>query len=224
MTGARSAPRKKPIAIAPPRKARGRGDRRSRFFRFLFMATVVVHVFVALGITELASRLGARAPWAIGAAWGALGVLLFRGRVRAGLGEGRRDPRVVRFFDVPYYVHWCACVWSLIPGTLYTLAGPFVALARTGHFGLPLGFYMWTYLSGLVVCGYGVLLRRRLFRVRRLEVPVDGLDSATFTVLLQSVSRRWPPGEEDLGTRVQGGRREGKPALHVGLLERAARW
>jgi hypothetical protein len=172
----RSAPRKKPIAIAPPRRARGHGDRRSRFIRILFAVTAVVHVFVALGVSELASRLGAPLPWLVGLAWGALGIAMFRGRVRAGLGERRRDPKVVRFVDVPYFIHWCACVWTLIPAALYTVVGPFVTLARTGRLGLPLGFYMWTYLAGLAVCGYGVLLRRRIFRVRRVDVPIVGLD------------------------------------------------
>jgi predicted MPP superfamily phosphohydrolase len=181
VTGPRSAPRKKPIAIAPssastPRRARGRGDRRSRFFRFLLIVTGICHVFVALGAGELAARLGAPLPWLFGLAWGAVGLALFRGRVRTGFGESRRDPRAVRFFDVPYYIHWCACVWTLIPAALYTVVGPFIELLRHGRFGLPLGFYMWTYLAGLVVCGYGVLVRRRRFHVRRVEIAVPGLD------------------------------------------------
>jgi predicted MPP superfamily phosphohydrolase len=185
VTGPRSAPRKKPIAIAPPsdghgraRRRGGRGDRRTRFFRFLLVVTVIVHAFVALGVWELASRLGAPLPWLVGLAWGAAGVALFGGRVRGGFGEHRRHPHLVRFVDVPYFIHWCACVWTIIPAILYTLVGPIVELVRTGHVGLPLGFYMWTYLAGLVVCGYGVLLRRRLFRVRRVEIEVEGLDSA----------------------------------------------
>jgi predicted MPP superfamily phosphohydrolase len=36
---------------------------------------------------------------------------------------------------------------------------------------------MWSYLSGLVVCGYGVLVRRRWFRIVERELRVPGLDS-----------------------------------------------
>ena len=40
-----------------------------------------------------------------------------------------------------------------------------------------MGVYMWSYLSGLAVCGYGVLVRRRWFRVVEREVRVPGLDA-----------------------------------------------
>jgi predicted MPP superfamily phosphohydrolase len=41
---------------------------------------------------------------------------------------------------------------------------------------LPTGAYLWTYASGLVVCAYGILIRRRWFVVRELDVKVEGLD------------------------------------------------
>ena len=37
--------------------------------------------------------------------------------------------------------------------------------------------YMWSYLSGLVVCGYGILIRRRWYRVVEREVHIPGLDA-----------------------------------------------
>jgi len=39
-----------------------------------------------------------------------------------------------------------------------------------------MGWYMGSYLSGLVVCGYGILVRRRWLRVVERDVPVPGLD------------------------------------------------
>jgi hypothetical protein len=40
-----------------------------------------------------------------------------------------------------------------------------------------MGAYMWTYLSGLAVCAYGTLVRRRWFRVIEREVRLPGLDA-----------------------------------------------
>jgi uncharacterized protein len=40
-----------------------------------------------------------------------------------------------------------------------------------------MGVYMWSYLSGLVVAGYGTLVRRRWFRVVEREVLVPRLDA-----------------------------------------------
>ena len=82
----------------------------------------------------------------------------------------------VRFVDVPYFIHWCAAVWALIPSIVATLVVPVVELVRGRPVGLPMGAYMWSYVSGLVVCGYGVLLRRRIVRVVEREVRVPGLD------------------------------------------------
>ena len=175
MTAPRGRARRAPKESKTARRTR---RPRSRFLRFLIGITAVVHVPVALGIVELATRLALPLPWLIGAAYGVLGFAPFYGRVTGALGEGRRNPAAVRFLDIPYFVHWCACVWTIIPALTATLVAPFVALARGAHFALPLGFYMWTYAAGLVVCGYGVLVRRRWFRVQKVEVVLDGLDPA----------------------------------------------
>jgi uncharacterized protein len=42
---------------------------------------------------------------------------------------------------------------------------------------LPASVYMYAYLSGLVVCGYGVLVRRRWYHVVERDVRVPGLDA-----------------------------------------------
>jgi predicted MPP superfamily phosphohydrolase len=41
---------------------------------------------------------------------------------------------------------------------------------------LPFGFLMWTYALGLGLSAYGILVRRRWFRVREVDVDVAGLD------------------------------------------------
>lgn len=149
----------------------------SRFLLILLLITVGMHIFVVLAVAELARRLGAASPWLLGFLWGAAGVALFVGRARAAMPDRRRHAAIVRFVDVPYFIHWCAAVWMIIPGAVEMLIVPLVELVRGRPAGLPMGAFMWTYLSGLVVCGYGVLVRRRWFRVVEREVKVPGLDA-----------------------------------------------
>lgn len=153
-----------------------RRARISRFLRILLTITIAMHVPVALGVAELARRAGIASPWLVGWAWGAVGAALFVGRARAGLSEHRRSPALVRLVDIPYFIHWCAAVFTLVPSVVETVALPLVDLVRGVPVHLPVGAYMWTYLAGLVVCGYGVLVRRRWFRVREREVTIPGLD------------------------------------------------
>jgi predicted MPP superfamily phosphohydrolase len=156
-----------------------RRARVSRFLRALLVITAGIHVPVALGVGELLRRVGAPDPWLLGALWGALGFALFLGRARAGMHDSRgRHPLLVGAVDIPYFVHWCAAVWTLIPAVVVTLGAPLVDLVRGVPVALPLGAYMWTYLAGLVVCGYGVLVRRRWFRVVEREVRLEGLPRA----------------------------------------------
>jgi predicted MPP superfamily phosphohydrolase len=154
----------------------------SRFLRILLAITVLMHVPVALAVVELARRVladptRARAlPWLVGLTWAAAGAGLFLGRARAGMAEQRRHATLVRFVDIPYFIHWCAAGWTLLPAAAFTLALPLVDLVRGVPVHLPMAAYMYTYLSGLVVCAYGVLVRRRWFRVVEREVTVFGLD------------------------------------------------
>ena len=159
-------------ARAKPAMAR----RRSRFFRFLVGATIAAHLPVLAAMAELFRRAGAPAPWLLGAAWAALGVVLFAGRARAGMPDRRRSEAVVRLVDIPYFIHWCAAVWGFIPSVLATLVAPLVDLARGLPVRLPMAFYAGAYVSGLVACGYGVLVRRRWLRVATHEVRIAGLD------------------------------------------------
>jgi predicted MPP superfamily phosphohydrolase len=151
--------------------------RMSRFLRILLGITAVVHLPVAIGVGELASRLGWPAPSLIGWSWAVLGVALFVGRARAGMPDRRgRSEALVRLVDIPYFIHWCACVWTLIPAAVATLVLPAADVVRGLPPHMPSSAYMLAYLSGLAVCGYGVLVRRRWFHVVERDVPVPGLD------------------------------------------------
>ena len=153
-----------------------RRTRVSRFGRILLGITAAIHLPIAGAAYEAATRLRLPFPWLIGLAYAAFGVAMFVTRVRAGTPDTRRSDALVRLLDIPYYIHWCACVWTLIPAFIATIAAPLVDLVRGAPIALPLGFYMWTYAAGLVVCGYGVLVRRRWFRVQNIEIAIAGLD------------------------------------------------
>jgi predicted MPP superfamily phosphohydrolase len=136
-----------------------------------------MHVPVGFGVAELGRRLGWPSPGLLGVAWAAAGVLLFVGRARAGMPDRRgRHPAIVRLVDIPYFIHWCACLWTLIPAVVATLVAPAIALARGVPVQLPATVYMVAYLSGLTISAYGILVRRRWYRVAEHDVPVPGLD------------------------------------------------
>jgi len=148
----------------------------SRFLRLLLLITAAIHLPVALGVGELARRVGVPEPWLIGWAWAAAGVAMFVGRARAGMPDRRRHQALVRLVDIPYFIHWCAALCALIPSVLATFVAPVVDLVRGAPPRLPTGVYMWSYLFGLVLCAYGILVRRRWVRVVEREVRLPGLD------------------------------------------------
>jgi predicted MPP superfamily phosphohydrolase len=161
----------------PDDRSRRSPARMSRILRFLLGITALIQVPVGLGIAELASRLGLPMPGLIGLAYAVLGVSLFVGRARAGMPDRKgRSMAVVRLVDLPYFIHWCACLWTLIPAALGTVIAPIVDLVRGVPVHLPTSWYLGWYLAGLVVCGYGILIRRRWFRVVERDVVVPGLD------------------------------------------------
>jgi predicted MPP superfamily phosphohydrolase len=155
---------------------RRRKRRASRFLRVLLVITVVVHLPVLLAVAEAARRFGLRWPWLVAATWSLAGIVLFVGRARAGMPDRLRHGALVRMVDVPYFIHWCAAVWAFIPSVVATLATPVIDALRGAPLHLPMGWYLGSYFSGLVVCGYGILVRRRWFHVVEREVLVSGLD------------------------------------------------
>ncbi len=154
-----------------------RHSRRSRFLRMIGIVTAVIHLPVAAGVMQLGVRLGWTHPALIGWAWGAAGLALFFRRARAGMMDRRRSEVFVWLADIPYFIHWCAAVWSLIPSVVAILLAVAIDLVRGAPLHWPMDAFMWSYLSGLAVCGYGTLIRRRWFRVIEREVPIVDLDS-----------------------------------------------
>jgi predicted MPP superfamily phosphohydrolase len=168
------APDIKVVPSTPPAVARR--PRRSRFLRIVLAITVLMHLPVALAVGEVARWAHAPSAALIGWAWAALGSAMFVGRVRAAYPDRRRSELEIRLVDIPYFIHWCAALWTLIPAALATVVSPIVDLVRGVPVALPVGFYAWAYLSGLVICAYGILVRRKWVRVVERDAHVEGLD------------------------------------------------
>ena len=153
-----------------------RPSRRRRFLRVVLGITAVMHIPVALAVTALATHLGWPLPAAIGTAWAVLGVALFVRWLAVASADVPRSEWLIRLVDIPYFIHWCAAVWTLIPSVVAVLVTLVVDLVRGAPLHAPMDAFMWIYLSGLVVCGYGTLVRRRWFHVVERDVAIPGLD------------------------------------------------
>lgn len=150
----------------------------SRFRRFLLGVTALAHVPFVLALVEASLRLGVARllAWSAGVLAGALGLVLFQGRADRIANDTPRSFWGPFFFDVPYFVHWSACIFCVVPSAVYLMGEPVVSALRGAPVGPSGGFFMWTYALGLLVCGYGVLVRRYWFVTRRVDVHVRGLD------------------------------------------------
>lgn len=181
--GPESARPRKPIVLhrippPPAPEAPGKRPPMSRFRKILLGITTACHVPFVVAFAELASRLGAPllVAWVAALLTAALGVYLFLGRAETIANDAPRPFLPILLFDLPYYVHWSACIFSAIPSISYLVLEPIVDLVRDRPIGPAGGFFLWTYALGLVVSFYGVTLRRWFFVTRRVEVRVRGLD------------------------------------------------
>ncbi len=160
-----------------PARAIGKRPRMSRFRRILLAITTVVHLPFIVAAAEALRRLGV-APtiaWVLGAVLGLVGVLAFIGRAHNTAEDWHRPWWQTWLVDLPYFWHWCTCVYCLVPSIVYLLLEPIIDAIRGAPIGPSPGFFMWTYATGLVVCGYGCTFRRWFFVMRNVEIPVRGL-------------------------------------------------
>ncbi len=155
-----------------------RRERLSRFRKILIAITAGTHIPFVIAAAELSRRLGVPTPGAVGIgfALGALGVYLFLGRAESIAEDAPRPFGPILYFDLPYYVHWSACIFCLVPSVVYVVGEPIVDAIRGAPIGPAPGFFLWCYALGLVVCFYAVTFRRWFFITRRIEVPIPGLD------------------------------------------------
>ncbi len=153
--------------------------RMSRFLRMLVIFTAAIHVPFAVAAFALLRRLTDRSPSLVALvalASAAIGVIPIYLRARSGLYDDRKHDLRVRLIDIPYFVHWCACVFLFLTGALYAVLGPLVALVVSGHLRLRADAFLGLYFVGLVVSSYGILVRRRVFLLKRHDVRIKNLD------------------------------------------------
>ncbi len=149
---------------------------RARFFQILLALTIAMHVFFGIAMFELLRRASFPHPAAGAAVAAMIGVAMFFDRARMMMPDRKRPHWHVRYYDVPFYVHFCAAFFTLLPAAASFVVWPLVSVVAFGEFQLPTGFVMWTYLVGLVLSAYGILYRRRAFVVERVDVRIRNLD------------------------------------------------
>ena len=149
----------------------------SKFRRILLGITIAVHLPFVVAAAEALRRCGltAAVAWVAGTVLGVLGVYLFGARADHQGEDWHRPWPQTWLVDLPYFWHWCTCVYCLVPSIVYLLVEPIIDAIRGVPIGPSPGFFMWTYATGLVVCGYGCTARRRFFVTRKIEIPVRGL-------------------------------------------------
>jgi predicted MPP superfamily phosphohydrolase len=151
----------------------------SRFRRIALAITSAAHVPFVVACAEMLRRFGV-APlvaWCAGLALGAAGIFLLLGRARHAAEDWHRPWWQTWLVDLPYFCHWGACIYCLVPSVVYCVLEPLVDLARGAPVGPSPGFFMWCYASGLVVSTYGCTVRRWFFVTRHVDIAVHGLDA-----------------------------------------------
>jgi len=159
-------------------RTRSRRRNLSPFVLVLTGWTILAHVPIAMGAYSVLHALGSAWP-----GWFAVAIAValaapFRRRMLALMPDRPRPAWLLQLIDIPYFAHWCASSFALA----WTSAACVVwASAR-----LVVGHAPFS-LTAAAACGYavggglaawGVWVRRKWVRVRRLTVPVQGLDPA----------------------------------------------
>ncbi len=151
----------------------------SRFRKILLAITVAAHVPFVVAAAELSRRVGVSPllAWCVGLVLGLAGVTLFFGRAHHLAEDWHRPWWHTWLVDLPYFCHWSACIYGIVPSIVYVVLEPLVDLARGAPLGPSPGFFLWCYATGLVICTYGCTVRRWFFVTRHVDVAVRGLDA-----------------------------------------------
>ncbi len=147
-----------------------------RFFIALIALSALCHVPFALGLATFFERLGFAHSSLLAVCIAVLLVLALLGR----LSRARKDRPAPAWrlilIEEPYFAHWGATVLSL-PLTLGLSILYFAFnIAQGTQAASPIGDpALAAYLGSLCVSAWGVFVRRRWVRVRRLDIAVSGL-------------------------------------------------
>lgn len=150
-----------------------------RFWLIVLGLTALAEASFALAVSALARSLGAPLPPLWGAALALLALALLPGRLSRQRADARLSGARVLLVEEPYFVHWCAALLALplsavalvVCGALaLASAAPFLEAASLALLGV--------HAFSLALAFWGVVVRRRWVRLRRLDVAVEGLPAA----------------------------------------------
>jgi predicted MPP superfamily phosphohydrolase len=145
------------------------------YIRNFLALTALIHLPFVLVAREAAQALGLAQPLAAAAGAAACGTALFLLASRNWRSDYRTGRAAHLCFDVPYWVHWSACLLAGVP-TLAVVGGwALLGLARDVRPPFPGRALAAVYLAALAVALYGTVVRRRRAVVREAPVRVHGL-------------------------------------------------
>src|SRR5437868_14570529 len=100
--------------MSPPEHMRARRQRMSRFRKIMLAVTTAAHVPFLVAVEELMHRvgLGVFGAWTAATALTAAALFLFFGRVQHLAEDWHRPWWQTWLVDLPYFCHWCACIFT----------------------------------------------------------------------------------------------------------------
>jgi uncharacterized protein len=160
---------------------------RPSFYQSLLRITAGLHLLFALAVTlTFTQRYAALPASALGIVLALVALFFARQRILNLLNDKPRGRFGSVVVDQLYFVHWCACVFLLLPGAvlwpLLALALKLVSTISPAFAGIVV------YGSGSVIAAWGVLFRRRLLRVERHDVIIRNLPQAFHGYVIAHVS------------------------------------
>jgi len=150
----------------------------SPFLLIMVGWTVLAHTCVALAAYAVARFW--RMPWPgfIAAAFALALILPVRRRLGALMPDRPRSVWKIRLIETPYFAHWCAASFTMFVTAVAALVWvPARLLAGHAIFNLA-NAAAWGYALGAALAAWGVWVRRNWVRVRRVPVPIEGLDTS----------------------------------------------
>ncbi len=191
-------------------------DLMGRFWIIVYGVTAAAHLPFTLALAALlSSRGGDQRAGLLALPISAALVWLLGGRIAQVKQDRRLSPSRLLLLEEPYFVHWCAVLVSaplFLLGALGLLVARLLAvsfahapslaeLASVSHF---------SYLAGLALSFYGVVVRRRWVRIRTIDVVIPGLGPAFDGYRIAQLSDLhigglWPRARAERWTRAVNG-------------------
>jgi predicted MPP superfamily phosphohydrolase len=148
------------------------------YIRAYVVLTAVIHVPFALLVKEAAAALGAPAPWAVGVTFAFCGTLFFLFASRGWRSDYPKRRAARLLVDIPYWIHWTACLLALVPAALVIFAAAALSVAGQSSLSLPISVWAAGYVTMIGIAFYGTVVRRRRFVVQEIPIHVKGLPAA----------------------------------------------